>query len=50
MVNNQDRYWIGFADGAEFANRLWGNTTVDDMYLNQIIDEHIERIRGNKKR
>lgn len=49
MKKLPDKYWEGFADGAEFANRLWGETSADEMFLKDIIGEHIERIRGINK-
>ena len=45
----KDRYWDGFADGAEFVNRLYFETDLDEMGLHAIIEEHINRIRNNKK-
>ena len=45
----EDRYWGGFADGAEFVNRLFFETDLDEMGLHAIIEEHIKRLRDNKK-
>jgi len=43
-----DRYWEGFADGAEFSNRLWRETDMDESVLGKILEEHIGRIRDLK--
>mgnify|MGYP006910747576 CR=1 FL=1 len=45
----KDKYWEGFADGMEFANRLWSDTDIDDSTLGSILEEHIDRIRDRIK-
>lgn len=47
-TGEKDKYWEGFADGIEFANRLWGDTTADEMMLKEILEEHVSRIRKKK--
>jgi len=42
----KDKYWEGFADGVEFASKLWGDTDVDEMTLRSLLEEHVDRIRG----
>ena len=48
-MKEKDRYWEGFADGIEFTNRLWADTTADEMTLKSVLDEHIDRIRDKEK-
>ena len=45
----EDRYWEGFADGAEFVNKLYFETDLDETGLHTIMDEHIKRLQDNKK-
>lgn len=45
----KDKYWEGFADGVEFANRLWADSTVDELTLRSLLEEHVTRIKERIK-